>query len=61
MCTKGVLTAVNRHGLNQLKNLSTITKASFEKTSDILFKGAMFSQKDDLKDASQKIIFGQST
>lgn len=58
---QGVLTPVNRNGINQLKSLSTLTKASFEKVNDVLFKAAVFSTKDEIKNASERIIFGQST
>lgn len=61
MCLRGVLTPVNRNGLNQIKNVSALTKASFQKASDVLFKAAVYSSKDNLKDTSQRIIFGQTT
>lgn len=40
---QGVLTPVNRHGLHRSKNLSTLTKASFERAVDVLFNAAIFS------------------
>lgn len=52
MCMRGNLTPISSLGLHKLKTVSTLTKASYEKTIDVLFKAAVFSNRDVLKDTS---------
>ena len=58
---RGVITPVNRNGINRVKDISVLRKASYEETADILFGAAVFSEKDYLTGISEKIIFGQAT
>lgn len=58
MSTRGVLTAINRNGINRVRDVSILRKASFEETTDILFGAAVFSELDMLRGVSERIIFG---
>lgn len=60
MSVRGFITPVNRNGINRVKDVSVLRKASYEETADILFGAAVFSEKDYLKGVSEKVIFGQS-
>ncbi len=60
MTTRGIITPVNRNGINRVRDVSVLRKASYEQTTDILFSAAVFSQLDAMKGVSQKIIFGQN-
>jgi DNA-directed RNA polymerase II subunit RPB1 len=59
MSTRGVLTAINRNGINRVRDVSILRKASFEETTDILFGAAVFSEVDMLRGVSERIIFGE--
>lgn len=56
---RGFITPVNRNGINRVKDISVLRKASYEETAEILFGAAVFSEKDKLKGISEKVIFGQ--
>lgn len=56
---RGFITPVNRNGINRVKDVSVLRKASYEETADILFASAVFSERDFLKGVSEKVIFGQ--
>ena len=60
MSTRGVLTAINRNGINRVRDVSVLRKASFEETTDILFGAAVFSEIDMLRGVSERIIFGEA-
>lgn len=60
MSVRGFITPVNRNGINRVKDVSVLRKASYEETADILFGAAVFSEKDYLQGVSEKVIFGQS-
>lgn len=60
MSTRGVLTAINRNGINRVRDVSILRKASFEETTDILFGAAVFSEVDQLRGVSERIIFGEA-
>ena len=59
MSMRGFITPVNRNGINRVKDISVLRKASYEETAEILFGAAAFSERDYLKGISEKIIFGQ--
>ncbi len=59
MSTRGSLTAINRNGINRVRDVSILRKASFEETTDVLFGAAVFSEFDLLKGVSERIIFGE--
>lgn len=59
MSTRGTLTAINRNGINRVRDVSILRKASFEETTDVLFGAAVFSELDMLKGVSERIIFGK--
>lgn len=59
MSMRGFITPVNRNGINRVKDVSILRKASYEETADILFGAAVFSERDFLKGVSEKVIFGQ--
>jgi DNA-directed RNA polymerase II subunit RPB1 len=59
MSTRGTLTAINRNGINRVRDVSILRKASFEETTDILFGAAVFSEVDQLRGVSERIIFGE--
>jgi len=50
---------INRFGINRVKDVSVLRKATFEETADVLYNAAVFSESDQLKGVSEKIIFGQ--
>lgn len=54
-----MLTAINRNGINRVRDISILRKASFEETTDILFSAAVFSEADQLRGVSERIIFGE--
>lgn len=60
MTTRGVITPVNRNGINRVRDVSVLRKASYEETTDILFSAAVFSEIDSMRGVSEKIIFGQN-
>ena len=60
MSTRGFLTAINRNGINRVRDVSILRKASFEETTDVLFGAAVFSEYDMLRGVSQRIIFGEN-
>ena len=43
MSMRGFITPVNRNGINRVKDVSVLRKASYEETADILFSAAVFS------------------
>jgi DNA-directed RNA polymerase II subunit RPB1 len=59
MSTRGSLTAINRNGINRVRDVSILRKASFEETTDVLFGAAVFSEVDLLRGVSERIIFGE--
>ena len=59
MSTRGSLTAINRNGINRVRDVSILRKASFEETTDVLFGAAVFSETDMLRGVSERIIFGE--
>ena len=60
MSTRGYLTAINRNGINRVRDVSILRKASFEETTDVLFGAAVFSELDMLRGVSERIIFGEN-
>ena len=59
MTVRGHLTPVNRNGINRVKDVSVLRKASFEETGSMLFGAAAFSEVDFLRGVSERIIFGE--
>lgn len=60
MTRRGKLTPINRNGINRITDVSVLRKASFEETVEILYDAAIFSEVDELKGVSEKIIVGQN-
>lgn len=58
MTARGQIMAITRHGINR-RDSSPIAQSSFEETVDILFRAAMFSEKDPLRGVSENILLGQ--
>lgn len=58
--TRGILTPVNRNGINRVRDVSILRKASYEETTDILFSAAVFSEIDEMRGVSERIVFGQN-
>ncbi len=58
MTARGHLTAITRHGINRTDS-SPLHQASFEETVDILFRAAMYSEKDTMHGVSANIMMGQ--
>ena len=56
---RGFITPVNRNGINRVKDISVLRKASYEETAEMVFGAAVFSERDYLKGISEKVIFGQ--
>ena len=59
MTSRGFLTPVNRYGINRVKDVSILRRASFEETVDMLYNAAIFQESDQLTGVTEKIIFGQ--
>ena len=59
MTSRGKLVPVNRFGINRVRDVSILRKATFEETMDVLFDAAAFSDVDPLTGVSERIIFGE--
>jgi DNA-directed RNA polymerase II subunit RPB1 len=59
MCEKGVLTSIDRHGLNRGDTTGPLTKASFEETIDIIRNAGMFAEVDNVNSVAANIMLGQ--
>lgn len=57
MTNSGVLTSVDRHGLNKL-DTDPLSRASFEKTVDQLIQAAVFGEVDSMMSVSSRIMAG---
>ncbi|KAG2453789.1 hypothetical protein HYH02_001998 [Chlamydomonas schloesseri] len=57
MTCKGCLMAITRHGINRNGN-GPLTQCSFEETVDILYRAAMFGERDKLMGVSDNIMMG---
>ncbi len=57
MTNMGMLTSIDRHGLNKLDN-DPLSKASFEKTVEQLTNAAIYNKKDTMESVSSRIIAG---
>ena len=56
--SRGLLMSIDRHGLNR-SDRGPLVKATFEETTDILLKAAVFGDFDDMNGVSSNIIMGQ--
>ena len=59
MTNKGVLTAINRQGINR-GDIGPLAKCSFEDTTDQLIKAGLHGEKDRLNGVSSNIMMGQT-
>ena len=59
MTNKGVLTPINRQGINR-GDVGPLAKCSFEDTTDQLIKAGIFGEKDKLQGVSSNIMMGQT-
>jgi DNA-directed RNA polymerase II subunit RPB1 len=59
MTSQGVVTSVSRYGLNKL-DTDPLSRASFEKTVEMLVEAAVFSEKDTLTAVSSRIMSGKT-
>jgi len=59
MTNKGVLTPINRQGINR-GDVGPLAKCSFEDTTDQLIKAGLFGEKDKLQGVSSNIMMGQT-
>jgi DNA-directed RNA polymerase II subunit RPB1 len=57
MTSQGLITSIDRNGVSKI-DTDTLARASFEKTVFIFVNAAIFSEVDDLKSVSSKIILG---
>ena len=55
----GSLISIDRHGLIKLEN-DPLSKASFEKTVDVLLQSALYNKIDNLQSVSSRIICGRT-
>ena len=58
MTKRGTLMSIDRFGINR-DNIGPLAKASFEETTDQLFKASIFGEKDTLSGVSANIMLGQ--
>lgn len=57
MTTRGILTAITRHGINRVDS-GALRKCSFEETVEILLEAAQHAEVDPLNGVTENIIFG---
>ena len=57
MTNNGVLTSINRHGINKL-DTEPLSRASFEESLEQLVKASVFTERDNIKSVSSNIIVG---
>ena len=55
----GILISIDRHGLVKLDN-DPLSKASFEKTVDILLQAAVYNDVDTVQSVSSRIMCGRT-
>jgi len=58
MTKNGNMMSIDRFGINR-DNIGPLAKASFEETTDQLFKASVFGEKDTLTGVSSNIMLGQ--
>jgi DNA-directed RNA polymerase beta' subunit len=58
MTNKGSIMSIDRHGINK-SNRGPLPKCSFEETTDMLAKAAIFGELDKMDGVSSNIMFGQ--
>ena len=58
MTTRGILTAITRHGINRVDS-GALRKCSFEETVEILLEASFHAEVDPLSGVTEKIILGQ--
>jgi len=58
MTHTGDIISIDRFGLNKL-DIDLLSKATFEKTMEILTDAAVFNKKDHLRNVSSRIMFGK--
>ena len=58
MTKNGSMMSIDRFGINR-DNIGPLAKASFEETTDQLFKASVFGEKDQLTGVSSNIMLGQ--
>lgn len=57
MTTRGILTAITRHGINRVET-GPLRKCSFEETVEILLEAAVYAEVDPLRGITENIIMG---
>jgi len=57
MTSRGILTAITRHGINRVDS-GALRKCSFEETVEILLESAQHAEVDPLNGVTENIIFG---
>ena len=57
---KGILMSIDRHGINK-SDRGPLAKCSFEETTDIIAKAAIFGEIDNVKGVSANIMLGQES
>ncbi|KAL6754081.1 hypothetical protein V8C86DRAFT_2713077 [Haematococcus lacustris] len=58
MTSRGHLMAITRHGINRNGN-GPLAQCSFEETMDILYRAAMYAERDVCTGVSENILLGQ--
>lgn len=58
MTTRGILTAITRHGINRVDS-GALRKCSFEETVEILLEASFHAEVDPLSGVTENIILGQ--
>jgi len=58
MCYDGTVISADRHGMKK-SNIDPLSKASFEKTIDVLLSAAVFGDTDKMNGVSSRIMAGQ--
>ena len=57
MTSRGHFMAITRHGINR-SEAGPLAQASFEETVDILFRAAVFAERDGMTGVSEAVMLG---
>lgn len=59
MCSSGILTSLDRHGLNKIIDNGVLSRATFEKPVEQVLTAGIFGEKDNINSVSSSIAVGQ--
>jgi len=59
MTYKGILMSMERHGINSSADVGPLSKATFEESTNVMFKASQFGELDRMNGVSGNIMMGQ--